>query len=64
VAVGADGLMVEVHHNPDHALSDGMQSIFPDQFDELMREIRQIAAILHRSVQEPRTQPAVAKAGR
>jgi 3-deoxy-7-phosphoheptulonate synthase len=64
VAVGADGLMVEVHHNPDHALSDGMQSIFPDQFDELMREIRQIAAILHRNVQEPRTQPAVAKAGR
>ncbi len=64
VAVGADGLMVEVHHNPDHALSDGMQSIFPDQFDELMREIRQIAAILQRNVQEPRTQPAVAKAGR
>ena len=43
VAVGADGLMVEVHHDPDHALSDGMQSIFPDQFDEMMHEIRQIA---------------------
>jgi 3-deoxy-7-phosphoheptulonate synthase len=68
VAVGADGLMVEVHHDPDHALSDGMQSIFPDQFDEMMGEIRQIAAILHRHVQEPQnvptTQPAVAKAGR
>jgi len=64
VAVGADGLMVEVHDDPDHALSDGMQSIFPDQFDELMQDIRQIAAILHRNVQEPRTQPAVAKAGR
>jgi 3-deoxy-7-phosphoheptulonate synthase len=64
VAVGADGLMVEVHHDPDHALSDGVQSIFPDQFDELMGEIRQIAAVLHRNVQEPRTQPAVAKAGR
>jgi 3-deoxy-7-phosphoheptulonate synthase len=68
VAVGADGLMVEVHHDPDHALSDGMQSIFPDQFDEMMGEIRQIAAILHRNVQEPQnvptTQPAVAKAGR
>jgi 3-deoxy-7-phosphoheptulonate synthase len=64
VAVGADGLMIEVHHDPDHALSDGIQSIFPDQFDELMQEIRQIAAILHRNVQEPKTQPAVAKAGR
>jgi hypothetical protein len=41
-----------------------MQSIFPDQFDELMNEIRQIAAVLHRNVQEPRIQPAVAKAGR
>ncbi len=63
VAVGADGLMVEVHHDPDHALSDGAQSIFPDQFDELMAEIRQIAAILHRNVQEPQVQPASAKAG-
>jgi 3-deoxy-7-phosphoheptulonate synthase len=64
VAVGADGLMVEVHHDPEHALSDGVQSIYPDQFDEMMIEIRQIAAILHRNVQEPRTYPAVAKAGR
>ena len=64
VAVGAAGLMVEVHHDPDHALSDGMQSIFPDQFDEMMHEIRQIAAILHRNVQEPLAKPAVAKAGR
>src|SRR6185295_15819002 len=60
IAVGADGLMVEVHHDPDHALSDGIQSIFPDQFDELMDEIRQIAVVLHRNVQEPWTQPAVA----
>src|SRR6202012_4855780 len=64
VAVGADGLMVEVHHDPERALSDGVQSIFPDQFDEMMNEIRQIAAVLHRNVQQPRTQPAVAKAGR
>jgi 3-deoxy-7-phosphoheptulonate synthase len=62
--VGADGLMVEVHHDPEHALSDGVQSIFPDQFDEMMGEIRQIAAILRRNVQEPHSQPAVAKAGR
>jgi 3-deoxy-7-phosphoheptulonate synthase len=59
VAVGADGLLVEVHHDPDRALSDGMQSILPDQFDELMSEIRQIAAVLRRNVQEPRPQPAV-----
>src|SRR5712672_3620171 len=53
VAVGADGLMVEVHNDPEHALSDGVQSIYPDQFDELMHEIRQIAVVLHRNVQEP-----------
>jgi hypothetical protein len=41
-----------------------MQSIYPDQFDELMQEIRQIAAVLHRNVQEPRALPAIAKAGR
>ncbi len=52
-AVGADGLIVEVHHDPDRALSDGMQSIYPEQFDELMAEIRQIAAVVHRSVPEP-----------
>jgi 3-deoxy-7-phosphoheptulonate synthase len=39
VAVGADGLLVEVHHDPAHALSDGMQSLYPEQFDELMKEI-------------------------
>jgi 3-deoxy-7-phosphoheptulonate synthase len=50
VAVGADGLIVEVHHDPDRALSDGMQSLFPDQFDALMQQVRQIAAVLGRSV--------------
>ena len=50
VAVGADGLIVEVHHEPDRALSDGMQSIIPDEFDQLMSEIRQIAAVLKRSL--------------
>src|SRR5258707_11181844 len=64
VAVGADGLMVEVHNDPDHALSDGMQSIFPDQFDELMTEIQQIAGVVARNVQEPRLQPTMAKASR
>jgi 3-deoxy-7-phosphoheptulonate synthase len=50
VAVGADGLIVEVHHDPDRALSDGMQSLFPDQFDTLMVQVRQIAAVLGRGV--------------
>jgi 3-deoxy-7-phosphoheptulonate synthase len=39
VAVGADGLLVEVHHDPAHALSDGMQSLYPDKFEQLMAEI-------------------------
>ena len=40
MAVGADGLLVEVHHDPMHALSDGPQSLYPEQFAELMREVR------------------------
>lgn len=50
VAVGADGLLVEVHHEPDKALSDGMQSILPEEFAVLAEEVRQIAAVLHRNV--------------
>jgi 3-deoxy-7-phosphoheptulonate synthase len=50
VAVGADGLIVEVHHQPEKALSDGIQSILPDQFAQLMDECSQIAAVLHRTV--------------
>jgi 3-deoxy-7-phosphoheptulonate synthase len=50
VAVGADGLIIEVHHQPDKALSDGMQSLYPDQFDELMAQVRQIAPVVGRRV--------------
>ena len=50
IAVGADGLIVEVHHDPDRALSDGMQSLYPDQFDALMQQVRQIAAVLGRNI--------------
>lgn len=50
VAVGADGLLVEVHHEPDRALSDGMQSILPDEFEQLVEEARQIAGVLHRTI--------------
>ena len=57
VAVGADGLIIEVHPDPDRALSDGKQSLYPDQFDHLMAEIRQIANVLGRSVAEPVANP-------
>ncbi len=42
IAVGADGLLVEVHHDPLHALSDGMQSLYPEQFAQLMKEINSL----------------------
>ena len=50
VAVGADGILVEVHHQPEKALSDGPQSIYPEQFAEMMDQIEQIAPIVHRRV--------------
>jgi 3-deoxy-7-phosphoheptulonate synthase len=50
VAAGADGLIIEVHHDPDHALSDGAQSLFPSQFDRLMAELRIIAPAIGRSI--------------
>ncbi len=53
VAAGADGLMVEVHPQPDRALSDGAQSLNPEQFVELMRQCRAIAEVIGRRVAEP-----------
>lgn len=50
VAAGADGILVEVHHDPDHAKSDGAQSLFPSQFSQLMKEIRVIAEAIGRSI--------------
>jgi 3-deoxy-7-phosphoheptulonate synthase len=50
VAAGADGLLVEVHHQPDKALSDGPQAIYPEQFARLMYEIGQIAPIVGRTL--------------
>ncbi|MBI2688324.1 MAG: 3-deoxy-7-phosphoheptulonate synthase [Acidobacteria bacterium] len=50
VAAGADGLIIEVHHDPDRALSDGAQSLFPEQFAELMQQLRLIAAAVGRSI--------------
>jgi 3-deoxy-7-phosphoheptulonate synthase len=50
VAAGADGLLMEVHHDPDHALSDGAQSLYPGQYSVLMDQLRLIAAAVARSI--------------
>jgi 3-deoxy-7-phosphoheptulonate synthase len=50
VAAGADGLIMEVHHDPDRALSDGAQSLFPAQFNELMQQLRLIAPAVGRTI--------------
>jgi len=49
-AVGADGLMIEVHHDPNKALSDGPQSITPDMFAQLVQDLRKIAPVIGRSL--------------
>lgn len=53
VAAGADGLIIEVHPNPEQALSDGAQSLFPEQFDRMMREVSAIAEVIGRSLLAP-----------
>jgi len=60
VAAGADGLLIEVHDNPEKALSDGAQSLYPHQFDTLMGELRVIAPVLGRSLPPARI-PAAEK---
>jgi len=50
IAAGADGIIVEVHHDPDHAKSDGAQSLFPYQFDQMMKELRIIARAVGRTI--------------
>jgi 3-deoxy-7-phosphoheptulonate synthase len=50
VAAGADGLLIEVHNDPDRALSDGAQSLFPEQFRDLMVQLRMIAPAVGRSI--------------
>jgi len=50
VAAGADVLLIEVHHDPDRALSDGAQSLYPDQFSTLMDELRIIAPAVGRKL--------------
>jgi 3-deoxy-7-phosphoheptulonate synthase len=58
IAAGADGLIVEVHPDPDGALSDGAQSLYPEQFEKLVGELRAIASAIGRRLAElpaPRT---------
>src|SRR3989449_5091167 len=50
VAAGADALLIEVHHDPDKALSDGAQSLYPEQFSKLMDELRMIAPAVGRKL--------------
>src|ERR1700682_1441168 len=64
VAVSADGLMVEVHHKPDEALSDGPQSLYPDQFEELMAQGRRIAPGVERTVPAIGLRETVGAAGK
>ena len=55
VAAGADGVIIEVHPEPDRALSDGAQSLYPDQFAQLVGELRAVAAAIGRSIPPART---------
>ena len=54
-AAGADGVLIEVHPEPDRALSDGAQSLYPDQFTQLVGELRAVAAAIGRSVPSMKT---------
>jgi 3-deoxy-7-phosphoheptulonate synthase len=49
-AVGADGLIIEVHHDPDRALSDGPQSLYPEQFASMVLQLRDILKVVHRTL--------------
>ena len=51
LAVGSDGLMVEVHHDPDKALSDGPQALFPEMFSKLMADLKAMAPLVGRTIE-------------
>ncbi|MBI9107670.1 MAG: 3-deoxy-7-phosphoheptulonate synthase [Spirochaetales bacterium] len=53
VAAGADGLMIEVHPHPEEALSDGPQSLYPEQFDKLMKDIQALAPVIGKEIERP-----------
>jgi 3-deoxy-7-phosphoheptulonate synthase len=53
VAAGADGLIIEVHPNPDHAIKDGAQTLRIDQFEQLVPQVKAVAGAIGREVLEP-----------
>ncbi len=55
IAAGADGIIVEVHHNPDKAMSDGPQSLYPEQFEKLMRDIEVLSPVVGKEVSRIRS---------
>jgi 3-deoxy-7-phosphoheptulonate synthase len=57
VAAGADGVHIEVHSCPEKALSDGPQALLPDQYAELFRQMREMAALLGRTIPAPQSAP-------
>ncbi len=63
IAAGADGILVEMHPEPDRALSDGAQSLYPDQFAQMMTELRAVAAAIGRRVPPAPSPPGVLAAG-
>jgi 3-deoxy-7-phosphoheptulonate synthase len=62
VAAGADGLLVEVHPQPDRALSDGLQSLWPEQFEEVVHQVGLIAEAIGRKLAPPLVMPVAAPA--
>jgi 3-deoxy-7-phosphoheptulonate synthase len=58
VAAGGDGLLMEMHPNPDKAMSDGAQSLYPKQLAELVEKLRQLAPIVDRTIAAPASMPA------
>jgi 3-deoxy-7-phosphoheptulonate synthase len=56
IAAGADGLIVEVHPDPTHAISDGKQSLKPEKFAEMVKQVGQIAQVMNRSLAVPKTE--------
>ncbi len=64
VAVGADGVIVEVHCDPDHALSDGPQSLYPGQFAAMVENLRGIAQLVGRTMYDPKCKPVTAAVAR
>jgi len=61
IAAGADGLLIEVHPDPERALSDGAQSLYPDQFAQLMGEVAVIAQAVGRRVESEAVKAGVAR---